>query len=82
MSDIATRAKERKAMVVARTTPPASAERRSKSSVPSHAVASTSRSEAATGTRRAAAGLAPKTRIAAAIAQYVRIGLSKNGWPW
>ena len=69
MSDIATRAKERKAMVVARTTPPARAERRSKTSVPSHAVASTTSSEATSGTRRAAAGLAPKTFIAAAIAQ-------------
>ena len=69
MSDIATRAKERKAVVVASTRPPASAERLSKTSVPSQTVASTSSSEARRGTSRAAAGPTPKTRIAAAIAQ-------------
>ena len=69
MSDIATRAKERKARVVASTSAPVSAERRSKSSVPSQAVAPTSASEASTATSRAAPGVGPKSVMPAAISQ-------------
>ena len=69
MSDIATRANDRKASVVARTSPPASAERRPKRSVPSHAVASTRPIEARTGTRRAAPAEGPSPSMAAAISQ-------------
>ena len=69
MSDIATRAKDRKATVVASTKAPASAERRSKRSVPSQAVARTRPSAASTGTSRAAAAVVPKPFIEAAIGQ-------------
>ena len=69
MSDIATRANERNARVVASTRAPASAERRSKSSVPSQAVTRTRPSAASTGTSRAAAGVVPRPFIAAAISQ-------------
>ena len=69
MSDIATRPKDRNASVVASTSPPARAERRSKRSVPSQAVASTTPIEAATGTSRAAPAPGPSPLIAPAISQ-------------
>ncbi len=81
MSDIATRANERNASVVDSTSAPARPVRRSYSRVPSHAHASARATEASTATSRAAAAEGPSAFIAAAIAQYVRIGLSKNAWP-
>jgi hypothetical protein len=81
-SDIAMREKARKASVVDRQAPAASAVRASKRRRPSQRVAATAPRAAATDTRRADAGSAPNARKAAAIVQYARAGLSKNGSPW
>ena len=81
MSDMATRPNERKASVVPRTSAPRSAERRSKRSAPSQAVASRTPIEARTGHQARRPRVVPSPFIAAAISQYVRTGLSKNGSP-
>jgi len=60
-----------KAVVVARTTPLASAVRPSKSMRPSHSVTATTPRADSTGTRRAAAGSGPSARKAAAIAHPI-----------
>jgi hypothetical protein len=81
MSDMATRPKAMNAMVVRSARPPSSALRLSKSWSPTHAAASTAPIAARAGTRRAAPGSKPHSSKEPAMSQYVRAGLSKNGWP-
>ena len=69
MSDMATWPKVTNAGVVASTSPPASAVRRSKRSVPSQSVARSMRRAATAGTTRAAPAVGPSQSWAKAISQ-------------